>query len=253
MVAMLGGAVSGGAAWMEAHLSLAEVKRIVGELRAPRPAIYWADFLLSMALVRFFVLTPLTWFSEHWRNTVHRHASSLVINARYVRADPTPEELRIIRWQELGCFLWCLGIAVVPPVFLNRWPIPGLIQAYATAVLALLLNALRTLGAHRYGNDGRPVHLLAQILDSVNYPYRPWFTELWGPVGLRHHAIHHLQPTLPYHALPEAHRRLMGALPLDSPYRSTVEISLAGALRDLWRRSRAATRVDRPDLEDAAG
>lgn len=69
-----------------------------------------------------------------------------------------------------------------------------------------------------------------QILDSHNYPCPPWFTELWGPVGMRFRALHHLFPSLPYHAMPEAHRRLMARLPADSPYRKTVRVSLTGTL-----------------------
>jgi hypothetical protein len=36
------------------------------------------------------------------------------------------------------------------------------------------------------------------------------------PLGLRYHALHHLFPSLPYHALGTAHRRLIVALPPDS-------------------------------------
>ena len=35
---------------MEADLSMAQVKRIVADLRTPRPLIYWTDFLLSVIL-----------------------------------------------------------------------------------------------------------------------------------------------------------------------------------------------------------
>ncbi len=52
-----------------------------------------------------------------------------------------------------------------------------------------------------------------QLLDSCDYPYRPWFTELWGPVGTRYHATHHLFPSIPYHNLGKAHRALMNGLP----------------------------------------
>jgi fatty acid desaturase len=41
-------------------------------------------------------------------------------------------------------------------------------------------------------------------------------------VGLRDHALHHLLPSMPYHALGEAHRRLVAHLGTDSTYaRST--------------------------------
>jgi fatty acid desaturase len=78
-----------------------------------------------------------------------------------------------------------------------------------------------------------------QVADSVNYPRHSWMTELWGPIGTRYHALHHLFPSLPYHAMPEAHRRLMAQLPADSPYRTTEEETLTGAVAALWRRASA--------------
>jgi fatty acid desaturase len=62
---------------------------------------------------------------------------------------------------------------------------------------------------------------------------------MWAPVGLRFHALHHLLPGLPYHALPEAHRRLMAALPPDSPYRRTNSPSLRASLTHLFRDARS--------------
>src|SRR4029450_13691697 len=47
--------------------------------------------------------------------------------------------------QELGCFAFLLAVAIVPPVFLDRWPIPFLVQGYLTAVVLILMNFLRTL------------------------------------------------------------------------------------------------------------
>ena len=48
----------------------------------------------------------------------------------------------------------------------------------------------------------------AQYLDTVNVPPPGIWAELWAPVGLRYHALHHLLPSVPYHSYPEAHRRL---------------------------------------------
>jgi fatty acid desaturase len=112
-----------------------------------------------------------------------------------------------------------------------------LIQAYLLSVTLIVINNVRTLGAHRWMGDGRELSFEEQLLDSVNYPHRPWFTELWGPVGTRYHALHHLFPSIPYHNLPEAHRRLMQGLPADSLYRETERISLIGAIRELWVRA----------------
>jgi len=107
------------------------------------------------------------------------------------------------------------------------------------SVFIVFLNSVRTLGSHRWHNEGGEMSFVDQLLDSVNYPGTPFISELWGPVGTRFHALHHLFPSLPYHALPEAHRRLDRGLPADSPYRQTEESSLLVGLRDLWRRIRA--------------
>jgi fatty acid desaturase len=117
-----------------------------------------------------------------------------------------------------------------------------LFTAYLLTAMVLFFNALRTLGAHRYLHDGEELTFVEQLLDSVNYPRRPFLTSLWMPVGLRFHALHHLFPSMPYHHLPAAHERLMAELPADSPYRLTESPSLTASLWQLWRRSRVAGR-----------
>jgi fatty acid desaturase len=117
-----------------------------------------------------------------------------------------------------------------------------LIHAYLTGVAVITLNAVRTLGAHRYVYTGEELTFLQQLLDSLTYPTRPWLNELWAPVGLRFHALHHLFPSLPYHALGRAHRRLMAHLPADSAYRHTIAPGLWPVLRDLWRNARESQK-----------
>ena len=81
-----------------------------------------------------------------------------------------------------------------------------------------MLNQLRTLVAHLWENEGEAMTVTAQYLDSVNVPPPGPIAELWAPVGLRYHALHHLMPSMPYHSLPEAHRRLRAQLGADSTY-----------------------------------
>ena len=66
--------------------------------------------------------------------------------------------------------------------------------------------------------EGEPMTVTAQFLDSVNVPPPGLAAEIWAPVGLRYHALHHLMPSMPYHDLPEAHRRLARELGTGSTY-----------------------------------
>ena len=195
----------------------------------------WALIIPAMVVVRFMFLTPIAWVSPGARGWIHQHASSMVMDPSYIRPLPTTKTHRIIRLQEFGCFLWCWGVASFAPLFLDRWPIPFVVQAYLTAVVIILLNSIRTLGSHRWRNAGGEMTFVEQLVDSVNYPDSPVIDELWAPVGCRYHALHHLFPSMPYHAMPRAHRLLMEQLPADSPYRLTNSASLFSTLHVLLR------------------
>lgn len=198
-----------------------------------------------LAVVRFGILTPMTWFNTPLRDWVHRHASSMIIDPMYLRPLPTAKALRFIRWQEFCTFVF---IVVFGGIILwgalgdgptNPWT---LLQAYCTGVFIITVNAVRTLGAHRWVNkDDSQMTFVEQMLDSVTYP-TGWTAVLWAPLGLRYHALHHIFPSMPYHSLGTAHKRLMEGLPADSPYRRTIAPSLLGELGRLWRRAAASQR-----------
>ncbi|MCL6503844.1 MAG: fatty acid desaturase [Pirellulales bacterium] len=193
-----------------------------------------------LAVLRFLILTPLGWISPRFRRWVHQRASSMVMDPSYVRPLPTPRELRWWRVQETTCFLYTLGTAVL--IIAGRVSPWLLVQGYLTAVTVITLNAVRTMGAHRFRHTGEELSFLEQLLDSINYPRWPLVTELWAPVGLRFHALHHLFPSLPYHNLSEAHRRLMAQLPENSPYRATNSPGLIASLVELIRASAEYSR-----------
>lgn len=209
-------------------------------------------FIPLLAIFRFGVLTPLTWLGKPLRDWVHQHASSMIIDPAYVRPLPSDRQLTAIRVQEAACF----GFLVLGALLnVGSWLDVGrmrmliepwlLLNVYMVAVSVIFINAVRTLGAHRYYYDrraaeDRPMSFTEQLLDSINYPHRPFTTTLWAPVGLQFHALHHLFPSLPYHSLRTAHKRLMAGLPTDSPYRQTESPGLLQALADLWRRASAS-------------
>jgi len=207
-----------------------------------RPAIlmFAVSSLLALpsGVVRFGVLGPLSWTSGRLRRWVAIHASSLVVDMRYCRPAPTPAQDR--RWRRLEAivllYLCAVGAALLAGIIQPWW----LLLLYLTLSAAMFLNSLRTLAAHRYGSAGTPLTATGQMLDSLNYPRRAWLNELWAPVGLRFHALHHLFPGIPYHNLAAAHARLSRLLPPQSPYHLTEGRSLAASLRELWRGARSA-------------
>ncbi len=197
---------------------------------------------------RFAVLTPVTWLFPGVRKWVETHASSMIIDIFYLRGDFGVHATRVMRMQEIACLMWCLVLVLRAPIRSGQLIDGFLIQAYLLSVTLVVINNLRTLGAHRWMGDGRELSFESQLLDSVNYPYRPWFTELWGPVGTRYHALHHLFPSIPYHNLPEAHRRLMAGLPADSLYRDTERVSLIGTIKELWNRASNRGRISSEEM-----
>lgn len=202
-----------------------------------------------LAFFRFLVLTPIAWVWPAVREKVELHASTLVVDIFYLRGDFGPRARRIMLLQEAACFTFCVFLVVRGPItegtlFGEFW-----LHAYALSTTLIMLNNVRTLGAHRWVGEGQELSFEEQLLDSLNYPHRPWFTELWGPIGTRYHGLHHLFPSIPYHNLGIAHRRLRAGLPADSVYHECERVSLFGAIKELWQRSSSAASSETPTVE----
>lgn len=195
-----------------------------------------------LALARFLIISPICWIIPGARRYVHRHASTMLVDPSYERTDASPTLMRTVVVQEAACFVWCLVIVSSWYLRTGEWFNWFWAVGYGVAVGLLVLNEIRTLGAHRWTNAEGEMTFEEQLLDSVNYPDRPWISELWGPIGTRYHALHHLFPSLPYHNLGEAHRRLTAGLPADSPYHRTTATSLRAEIAALWRRARESER-----------
>ena len=165
-------------------------------------------------LLRFGILVPLGALIPPLRRLVWERASSLSINPDFRRKPPEGAFRRQVLWQELGGAVW--AVTLLASTQAVGWK--PLLIALAVLSLTAVLNQLRTLVAHLWENDGEAMTVTAQFLDSVNVPPPGLTAEIWAPVGLRYHALHHLMPSMPYHALPEAHRRLKRELGADSTY-----------------------------------
>ncbi len=193
-----------------------------------------------VGLVRFGILSPIAWLIPGIRKWKFQHASTMVMDITYVRPEASDRVARIMVVQEVACFLYFVGFILHGPLVAGTWLNPLWLHAYAVGLAIILLNNIRTLGAHRWTGEGSELTFEQQLLDSCDYPYNAWVTELWGPTGTRYHSTHHLFPSLPYHNLGIAHRRLMTGLPADSIFRETVKSSLLSEIAQLWKRSQAA-------------
>ena len=120
---------------------------------------------------------------------------------------------------EAACSIW--AITLLTMVATGIIPLPEILIFVGVASGVMFLNQVRTLVAHLWENDGEPMSVTAQFLDSVNVPPPATLPALWAPVGLRYHGLHHLLPGVPYHNLAEAHRRLCRELDAESVYHAS--------------------------------
>ncbi len=168
-------------------------------------------------LIRSAVLVPLGVIIPPVRKLVWERASSLSINPEFRRRAPEGDFARLVFWQELGASAWAM--------FLIWWSATHswrpLVIGIAIVSLTAVLNQIRTLVAHLWENEGEAMTVTGQYLDSVNVPPPALMAPLWAPVGLRYHALHHLLPSMPYHSLDEAHRRIAAHLGQSSTYQKS--------------------------------
>lgn len=191
-------------------------------------------------LVRYALLAPLSLLSPALRRAVVERYSALAINPSFRRRAPDGEQRTQWHRTEATASLW--AIAVVAMVATGVIPLRAFLIAVGIASAVAVVNQVRTLVAHLWENEGEAMSVTAQYLDSVNVPPPALLPMLWAPVGLRYHALHHLLPSLPYHALGIVHRRLSAALDEASPYHRASHAGLPVLVGRIARSTMGAAR-----------
>lgn len=184
-------------------------------------------------LVRFALIAPLSLISPDLRRFVLSQWSSLAINHGFRRKQPTGKAAREWKILEFATSTWAL--AIIGMALTGTGSLQYLGSCLVIGSLVALINQARTLVSHVWGNEaGQALTLTDQYRDSVNLPEPSLVTSLLAPVGLRYHALHHLVPSVPYHALEQVHKRITNELGADSTYLSGNYQSLRAVIAQIW-------------------
>ncbi len=186
-------------------------------------------------LFRYAALAPLSAIIPPLRKLVVERYSGLIINPEFRRKPPEGDLKRQWLACEIAASIW--SISLLAMVWTGIIPLKAFLIFLAVMSGSVVLNQIRTLVAHLWENDGEQMSVTAQYLDSVNVPPPSTLPELWAPVGLRYHALHHLLPGVPYHNLGEAHRRLASELGPESSFFQANHNSLVKLVTGLVRSS----------------
>ena len=191
-------------------------------------------------LIRYAILSPLSVVIPGLRRIVVERFSALAINPSFRRR--MPEGAFRAQWNRIEAAASAWAIALLALVASGVVPFRAFLIFLAIAAAVAVVNQVRTLVAHLWENEGESMSVTAQYLDTVNVPPPALLPMLWAPVGLRYHALHHLLPGVPYHALGEAHRRLSAALDAISPYHQASYPGLPGLVARIVRSTMVARR-----------
>jgi fatty acid desaturase len=187
---------------------------------------------------RWLILGPISWLFPRLRRWVEARASALLIHRTYV-----PSPLRGTRRieaiaAEWACTAWfaLVGTSIAAGYLPSR----GLFLVALAQAIAAWIALQRVELLHRFGSNAPIGTLQRQVFDSVNLPHDGVLSALLLPVGIGYHALHHLDPRLPYHALDAAHRRLLAALPAGSAYHLTECDGILHAVHEAIERDRSS-------------
>jgi fatty acid desaturase len=195
--------------------------------------------LMPVALfIRFVVVAPIGLAFPSLHRWLEVHASSFAMNPEYRRTVSAEMAAKMRRWEIAALACWAAAFAMA---YTGALPFRAFALWLGVLTIISLLNTVRVLGAHEYDSEGAILSRHGQLKDSIDTPGGPW-TELWAPVGLRYHALHHYFPGIPYHNLGAAYRRIVATLPGNAPYLESTSPSLRQSLLILYTKAMRAAR-----------
>lgn len=195
--------------------------------------------LMPIAIfIRFLLLAPIALAWPPLHRWLEVHASSFAMNPEYRREVGAEMAAKMRRWELATLACWAAAFAMM---YRGALPLRAFGIWLGILTTISLLNTIRVLGAHEYDSEGAILSRHGQLSDSIDTPGGPW-TELWAPVGLRYHALHHYFPGIPYHNLGIAYRRIVASLPQNAPYLESTSPSLRQSLLILYNKAMRAAR-----------
>ncbi len=206
----------------------------------PLVACFISPFLLFFRMV--FITFAYLVRGIGLQQQVFVHLSSIVMNFSYARSSFTEEQLNEMMESDVFCLLYALMSFLIWASF--HFSFVGFLGYYSIFVLSNGLFSFRALGNHRYQSKFEKQGAGAQFFDSVSIIddhslISKIVTPVWAPLHSNFHSIHHLLPHMPYHAMPEIHRRLIAHPTWSQIYGPTTEKSLYSSLTKLYQRAKA--------------
>lgn len=169
-----------------------------------------------LSIVRFSILTPISYLNIKFRNTILNHFSFMGLKYQFNRSELSVKNDSKYKLVEFLCFIYTFLIFTL---IMNKiLPIQFIYYYYFIMTMTLTLNSIRAMGStHFYKFNGIEVNHESQMLDSINIRSENILTKIICPLGLQFHGLHHLFPSIPYHNLKFAFNILNISFP-NHPY-----------------------------------
>lgn len=186
-----------------------------------------------ISIFRFMFVAIISIFHPGLRKFVMKKMSFMGVTFSLTRKIPHQKsELIIWYCEEFSCTFYCwLMLALI---CLDILPITILFQWYGVLIFILSINSLRALTSHVYSSSGKAISFEGQIQDSIIITSNSIFTKIMCPVGSQYHALHHMFPFIPYHALGKVHQFIQKNFPNEKILKEATSASLFKAWKNAW-------------------